>query len=213
MIDPAELLRILSGAGFSGRALAEAAAVAEAESGRNAHASNSTGNTPATSVDRGLFQINSFWHPEVSDECAYDATCAARAAHRISGGGASWGQWVAASTPRYEASLQKYLAMVEGQPGGFVGVPSTRPPQCGPMSIWDAALGRCRPVNAYDPGQLLGPGGPVAGAVGGALSGITDPVARVIEGAREGATQFAIAAAVIGIAFVLFYSGARKVLG
>lgn len=26
--------------------------------------------------DRGVFQINSFWHPEVSDECAFDVKCA-----------------------------------------------------------------------------------------------------------------------------------------
>jgi len=26
--------------------------------------------------DRGIFQINSYWHPEVSDECAFDIRCA-----------------------------------------------------------------------------------------------------------------------------------------
>ncbi len=36
------------------------------------------GNHPADSVDRGLFAINSYWHSEVSDECAFDPACAAR---------------------------------------------------------------------------------------------------------------------------------------
>ena len=27
------------------------------------------------SRDRGLFQINSFWHPDVSDECAFSIEC------------------------------------------------------------------------------------------------------------------------------------------
>lgn len=27
------------------------------------------------SVDRGLWQINSYWHREVSDECAFDVFC------------------------------------------------------------------------------------------------------------------------------------------
>lgn len=28
--------------------------------------------------DRGLYQINSRWHPEVSDDCAFDLVCATR---------------------------------------------------------------------------------------------------------------------------------------
>ena len=36
------------------------------------------GNYPADSVDRGLFAINSYWHSEVSDECAFDPACSAR---------------------------------------------------------------------------------------------------------------------------------------
>jgi hypothetical protein len=27
--------------------------------------------------DRGIFQINNFWHPEISDECAFDLKCSA----------------------------------------------------------------------------------------------------------------------------------------
>lgn len=49
--------------------------VAKAESGLNPEAKNI--NTTG-SVDRGVFQWNDRWHPEVSDECAYDVECATR---------------------------------------------------------------------------------------------------------------------------------------
>ena len=39
---------------------------------------NKRGNVPATSVDRGTLMINSFWHDEVLDDCAYDLDCATR---------------------------------------------------------------------------------------------------------------------------------------
>lgn len=49
--------------------------LAMCESGLNPNNKNSKGNTPAGSLDRGLFQINSYWHKEVSDACAYDVRC------------------------------------------------------------------------------------------------------------------------------------------
>ena len=39
------------------------------------NAKNTEGNSPARSVDRGLWQINSYHHSEVSDECAFDVRC------------------------------------------------------------------------------------------------------------------------------------------
>jgi len=36
------------------------------------------GNHPSYSVDRGLFAINSYWHSEVSDECAFDPVCSVK---------------------------------------------------------------------------------------------------------------------------------------
>lgn len=35
------------------------------------------------SIDRGLWQINSYFHPEVSKDCSYDPVCATREAIRI----------------------------------------------------------------------------------------------------------------------------------
>ena len=58
-----------------------AVSVSLAESGGDAHVQgpNSDG-----SIDRGLWQLNSRWHPEVSDACAYDPECNAKETFRIS---------------------------------------------------------------------------------------------------------------------------------
>ena len=50
--------------------------VAECESGLNPRATNINRDG---SVDRGLYQWNDKWHPEISDECAYNRYCATRA--------------------------------------------------------------------------------------------------------------------------------------
>lgn len=36
---------------------------------------NTRNNTPKSSIDRGIFMINDYWHSEVSDECAFDVRC------------------------------------------------------------------------------------------------------------------------------------------
>ena len=46
--------------------------VAKCESNFNSKVVNIKGNYPSTSKDRGLFQINSYWHKGVSDEMAFD---------------------------------------------------------------------------------------------------------------------------------------------
>lgn len=69
-----------------------AAAVASAESSGRPDAFNV--NTDAHhSVDRGLWQINDYWHPEVSDDCAYRPLCNARNAYRISNGFTDFTPW------------------------------------------------------------------------------------------------------------------------
>ena len=47
--------------------------VAKCESNLNPKAKR---NVPPYGVDRGLYQWNSFFHPEISDSCAYDPICA-----------------------------------------------------------------------------------------------------------------------------------------
>lgn len=39
---------------------------------------NSRGNYPVNSTDRGIFMINDYWHSEVPDECAFNIDCATR---------------------------------------------------------------------------------------------------------------------------------------
>lgn len=50
----------------------------ECESSHNPQKTNTEGNYPPDSIDRGLWQINNYWHYEVSDECAYDLDCSTR---------------------------------------------------------------------------------------------------------------------------------------
>ncbi len=45
------------------------------------------------SLDRGLWQINSRYHHEVMDSCAFSPACSTEAASRISLRGANWSQW------------------------------------------------------------------------------------------------------------------------
>jgi len=62
--------------------------VATCESSLNPSAKNV--NTDG-SVDRGVFQWNNKWHPEISDVCAFDVECAAREfCKAFKGGNLSW---------------------------------------------------------------------------------------------------------------------------
>lgn len=44
-------------------------------------------------VDRGLWMINSYWHREVSNECAFDALCSTKEAIRIYKSRGNWNAW------------------------------------------------------------------------------------------------------------------------
>lgn len=91
-----------AGAGFTGTALTWAVAVALAESGGNSAAQHTNTNG---STDRGLWQINSRAHPEVSAGQAFDPAQAARAAFTISKGGTSWTPWTTAKTGAANAMM------------------------------------------------------------------------------------------------------------
>jgi Lysozyme like domain len=95
-------------AGFAGQALRMAVAVGLAESGGNSrarHRNPPTPGCPAGSVDRGGWQLNSCYHPEVSDGCADDLGCAAHAAYRISQAGSDWTPWTTYTSGAYLAQL------------------------------------------------------------------------------------------------------------
>lgn len=67
-----------------------AVSIAMAESSCNPSATNINTNG---SEDRGLWQINNFAWPNVSDACAFQVQCNADAAWNISNHGADWGPW------------------------------------------------------------------------------------------------------------------------
>ena len=106
---------VASRAGFSGDRLVTAVAVGMGESSCRADAQNANGPTkgcPNGSVDRGLWQINSCWHPSVSKSCAYDAQCNANAAYRISTKGTNFKPWAAYTNGSYRNHLEAARAAV-----------------------------------------------------------------------------------------------------
>jgi peptidoglycan hydrolase-like protein with peptidoglycan-binding domain len=87
-----QIARYAYNAGIRDAGLPIAVAVALAESNGQTDAVNVTGNTPP-SRDRGVWQINDYWHPEVSDAEAFDPARAAIETSRITNNGADWHQW------------------------------------------------------------------------------------------------------------------------
>ena len=89
-LSAAQLAKLAKETGFTGDGLVNAVAVALAES---------SGFTKALLVnenctrDRGLWQINDYWHPEVSEQQAFDPAQNAKAAYDISDQGTDWDQW------------------------------------------------------------------------------------------------------------------------
>lgn len=82
--------------GLRNRRAVVAVAVCLAESSGNDKATGRNGPTrgcPGGSRDRGLWQINDCYHPDVSDRCAYNPQCNGRAMLSISGNGRNWRPW------------------------------------------------------------------------------------------------------------------------
>jgi Lysozyme like domain len=103
-------------AGFAGRGLVVAVAIGLAESSCNRLArgyNEATHGCPSGSVDRGMWQINSCYHAEVSDDCAYRAHCNATATYRISAGGTDFRPWTTYRSGRYRAYLWQARAAVD----------------------------------------------------------------------------------------------------
>lgn len=86
-----DLAKLIADAGFPGGvAQANGIAIVCAESGRDPAATFT--NTDG-SIDRGLWQINSKWHAEVTDAEAFDPKEATAAAFKISSGGTDFTPW------------------------------------------------------------------------------------------------------------------------
>lgn len=88
-----------------------AIAVAMAESGCTPGATNVT---TSGSVDRGLWQINSRYHPDVSDRCSFQIQCNANAGWRISGHGTRWSPWSAFNSGAWAPYLADARAAISG---------------------------------------------------------------------------------------------------
>jgi len=93
VLSVAQARQYAQSAGFSGNALDTIVAIAQCESGLDTNAVNIIGNTPQGSIDRGVMQINSYWHKEVPNTCAFDPMCSFQQSFRISGSGTQFTQW------------------------------------------------------------------------------------------------------------------------
>lgn len=112
-LSAGELLQLAQQAG-SGGDPSTAAAVALAESGGDPSAVGRNDDQWG-SRDRGLWQINDHWHPEVSDGCAFDPGCSARAAYTISSGWTDFSPWATYQSGAYRQFLPG-LATVQQAP-------------------------------------------------------------------------------------------------
>jgi Lysozyme like domain len=133
-------------AGFTGQGLGLAVAVGLAESGGDPTARGSNPPTPGCptgSVDRGAWQLNTCYHPEVSDACADDLACAARETYRISAGGSDWTAWTTYTSGAYQAQLaaadQVLATIAAGDAGGGVPPGYGTPGPCGLSPATDYA--------------------------------------------------------------------------
>ena len=126
---PVQIAQTAKNNGFTGNGLVVSVAVALAES---------SGWTRAVLVDsdcsrdRGLWQINSYWHSEVSDAQAFDPNGAAQAAYRISSSGNDWTPWTTYTNGAYQQHMAEAQQAVNqiGGGGGSTG--------CAGLAAWNA---------------------------------------------------------------------------
>lgn len=128
-----QIAQYAKGAGFSGSGLAMAIAICLAESGGDpaARGVNKGRGGIVTSVDRGLWQINSVYHSEVTDACAFNPTCCAGAAYRISAKGADWRPWSTYGSGAYRQYMSRAQAAANSGSAGSPTSPQPAPPPTG----------------------------------------------------------------------------------
>lgn len=101
--------------GFSQSPAVIAVAVMMAESGLYSAASNTAGNNPP-SEDRGIAQINDYYHPNVSDAQAFNTFDAITYMFTLSQGGADFTPWTAYNAGTY----QQFLSQVQDAVGVII---------------------------------------------------------------------------------------------
>ena len=87
-------------------------ALADCESSFDPKRSNTNGNNPTWSKDRGLFMYNNHWQKDVSDKCAYDLECATKEAIKDIKAGHQ-GQWVCDGIIKGENRIGWYTPFVQ----------------------------------------------------------------------------------------------------
>lgn len=131
---------------------ATAVAIAWHESRGNSGIVNDKNNTPAGSRDRGLWQFNDHWNPQVTDACAFDPDCSTKAAADLFRR-AGWQPWATFKRGAHRPFLEQAEAAVEQARKG-AGAP--------------AAAGTGKDFNDM-------PGATVKGDDGGWIPGLPDP--------------------------------------
>lgn len=117
--------RAAQAAGWSGGPLVTAVAISLAESWCTAnavHSNPANADCPYGSLDRGAWQINNCYQSWVSDSCAYELYCNARAAHTIYGwsGWTPWTTYVNGDYLDYWAEAQAGVNAIGGAIYGTV---------------------------------------------------------------------------------------------
>lgn len=153
-LSDTQVVAVCQAGGFSGSGLVGATALVFAESGGNTEAVHVNADT-WHSVDRGLFQFNSHWHPEVTNP--FDPVASAKRACDLSHNGANFSGWSTAKNGALNAQLGRATRAVKAAgvnvsgPGGGIG----------------SVIG----------GVLAGPGGAAAGgAIGSGGVSIPNPL-------------------------------------
>lgn len=110
ILSDGQIAAYVKNAGFTGEDIVTGIAVVLAESGGNTLSENSQNNTPP-STDRGLWQINDYWHSGVSDECAFDPSCASAYAFKLfTNRGNKFTDWAAYNAGTYTTYLERARA-------------------------------------------------------------------------------------------------------
>ncbi len=113
VLSGADAAKVLRAAGFTGRGLLEGLAITRHESqGWNPRAVNV--NAGGQSTDRGLWQFNDKYHPEVSIRDAFDPYKASIHAFRVSKGGTDYRHWVAYTSGAYLQHMDAARVSVHG---------------------------------------------------------------------------------------------------
>ena len=115
-----DIAALLYQRGFRDKGLERGISIVLAESGGRIDAKN---RNLDGSIDRGIWQINSRWHKEVSDVCAYNPECSTVQAFRISKNGKSFSQWVTftsgawiAYQPRAREAMKEIVGKIPEKP-------------------------------------------------------------------------------------------------